>query len=458
MSILKHKCVEQWCGYITPVSINVVDPRLGVCRYASILAIVIYVILYNVVYKCQYIKAESPVGVVRFSLRIPARTADGAHGCSLLTDGDCVSALRKLDELPYCTQNPNADAITIENCSYEDELEGVRFSGSSVIIPTFVREYHQIRKCKPLATGETSCGRLWDPLPIPDIMPEGGSPNPPIKRSYFVADIERSTLLIDHAAVAPELGITAKSVDYFGPLKTESETLCTTHPRRTSVIPASAAEPLTPSTGAPCYIMPNQTSLTQGLDVFELTTLLQAANVSLDAQTHVSDEACSTRREGTVIVINIRYFNHRPIWGIWDTPRYQYDVFRIPRTVKETVSQLSKYPDERVVRDAHGIQLFVIQSGSLGAFSAIQLLLTVTTALTMLAVSNFVVDCVALYILPEKEHFQKLKYPTARLNRHGELSFKDSTSSDSGSEGGNDEEPAYEDIWTHEAARTIHGA
>jgi hypothetical protein len=59
----------------------------------------------------------------------------------------------------------------------------------------------------------------------------------------------------------------------------------------------------------------------------------------------------------------------------------------------------------------HGIRIFVLQTGSLAMFSLAQLLIAVTSSLTLLAVSGTLVDTLAIYVLPEKSFYSGFKYP-----------------------------------------------
>jgi hypothetical protein len=57
----------------------------------------------------------------------------------------------------------------------------------------------------------------------------------------------------------------------------------------------------------------------------------------------------------------------------------------------------------------HGVKIDLVQSGVLGSFSFSQLLVSLTTSLTLLAVSTVIVDYAALYLLPDKDRYDAAK-------------------------------------------------
>jgi len=366
-------------------------------RYLLIILILLYVVVYQIFYSGEYVKAEPPVGTVRFSFRAPS-----ADACNPLHHW-CELRLRNLTDLPYCGQNSNADALMVLNCTYMDSAEAVSISDSRAFLTTYFEELKQERACK---AEDTTCKHLW--------LPAGGQQPGANHRQVFVADVERFTLMLDHAVTAPTSKVKGSVREFQGFLETQSPSLCATHPNRTAR-PVEPGEPLVPTTGPPCYIKPNSTSPTGfGFDVFEMSTLLQAAGMDLDGPKEHQEEH-SVRREGGILVVEIKYKNSKPWKGTTRKVHYSYEVTSMPGDAKRVLVDKIP-PDQRVVFDRHGVEIFVIQTGSLKAFDALKLLVTLTTALTMLAVANFIVDSVALYMLPERDLFNKVKYPSARIH------------------------------------------
>jgi len=395
--------LEEWFGYVTPVYVRVLDPRLGALRYFLMGIILLYVVVYQLLYSGEYVKVEQPVGTVRFSFRSPTEGS-----CNPLHAG-CEMRLRNLTDLPYCGQNPRGDATQVLNCTFWDSQEAVTVSDTHAFLTTYFEEFEQERVCQ---AEHTSCKHLWGPL-----GGGGAAVSSPSWKRVFVADVERFTLMLDHAVTATTIGVSGSAKQVQGVIYTKDPALCAAHPNRTSH-PVEPGQPLLPTTRPPCYIMPNSTRPGGlGYDIFEMSTLLGAAGIDLDSP-KVGEVDHSVRREGVSLVIMIQYSNFRPWKGPTDLVHHEYRVVALGGDAKD-ISVLAIPPNRRIVYSRHGIQIFVVQSGQLKAFSYLKLLITLTTALTMLAVANFVVDSVGMYVLPEREKFEKVKYPSARIHEPG---------------------------------------
>ena len=153
------------------------------------------------------------------------------------------------------------------------------------------------------------------------------------------------------------------------------------------------------TTVSPCLIKPYHASGTT-LDTFTLGTLTSAAGMDLDAKSYNTH---SNRYNGGVIIVSISYDNTNPWSGVVDTYKktdtknsnihYQYTISYLQDTSFKTIeAKYFKYPSSRSVLNRHGIRIFVVQAGQLGQFDATQLLLQLTTSLTLLAIANTVVD------------------------------------------------------------------
>jgi hypothetical protein len=75
---------------------------------------------------------------------------------------------------------------------------------------------------------------------------------------------------------------------------------------------------------------------------------------------------------------------------------------------------VNNYRENRTLLNKHGVKLDLVQSGYLGKFSFSQLLVSLTTSLTLLAMATLVTDYVALYLLPDKEKYDEAKYVRAK--------------------------------------------
>ena len=79
-------------------------------------------------------------------------------------------------------------------------------------------------------------------------------------------------------------------------------------------------------------------------------------------------------------------------------------------SAKDIETIYTKYPNSRIVQNRHGIRVVVVQTGQLAVNNIQAFLLTLTASLTLLAISNTVVDSLAIYVLPQKQLYKMFKY------------------------------------------------
>ena len=386
-------------------------------KYLFMLLIFLYVILYSVIYKCAYLTRESPVGTVRFQLQQPTAINSGTP-CDP-TDNACDDAFTPLEELDYCSQNKNVDPkIWKWPCTYWDANQDVYMTQSALLMTTRVAQYNQTRQC-----GDTSmtCSKLWkNDLPLV----EG--------KTSLIADIEKYTLLLDHTVVAPSINVSASARGCTGYLKVTRDALdwkelCL---RSEAVQPEDMDHFIYGGTPAQCFIKPNttydsKTHNATGLDVFDVNVMLRVAGIDLNGKSPTNGRPI--RYNGAQMAVNIRYQN----WAHWlgtslsaakyihrskfyhpcSIP-YEYELSSVLDTAsKRNNAFYTDYPDHRAMLNEHGIQLFILQTGSLAGVSMAALLIAITSSLTLLAVSTTLVDTLAIYVLPEKKYYSRFKYP-----------------------------------------------
>ena len=398
-------------SYKTPVIVSILDWRLGCMKYTFMLLIFLYVIIYNVLYNCNYLIQENPTGTLRFQLQQPTvKSANGAP-CDP-TKNTCHDDFTPLTQLTYCKQNPLHTSN--HSCVYWDANQDVYMTQSSVLMTTRVAEYNQTKQCGSAAT---TCTKLWT-NDVPNVKGV----------TSLIADMERYTLLLDHTVIAPTINVSASGRQCTGYLKVTRDALgwkdiCS---QANAVQPQDMDYEIDGGVPASCYISPNTTidSYTKkatGLDVFDVSTMLAVSGIDLGGISPTNGR--SIRYNGAVMVVNIRYQN----WQKWTGTNFHYvegddkKPCEIPyeyelSSVLDTASKRQEivyreYPDTRVLLNEHGIRLFVLQTGSLAKFSIAQLLIAVTSSLTLLAVATTLVDTLAIYVLPEKNYYSGFKYP-----------------------------------------------
>ena len=278
---------------------------------------------------------------------------------------------------------------------------------------------------------------------------------------FYVAQSEAFTILFDHAVTATKFctnhpntnqkpsyacSSESSSVQYGRIYVANNQRLCSeyakqglayTHSRGNTTLSLSTDnESSAVWSYSSCYIPPNRTSGgTKKHDYISLDVLLQAAtaggmtlddcNVLLDGKndTDNSNETkkCQTYRDtGGTLLINIYWNDVDSYHGIVEEPYYYYKPqFIVGSTYKQFVQfYYTSYRYERTIVNAHGIKISVLLNGEFHSFNFKTLLVTITTSIGLLAVATFVLDSIMLYLLPEKNIYQQLKYDTNNRNNN----------------------------------------
>mmetsp|Transcript_12508 Transcript_12508/g.35642 ORF Transcript_12508/g.35642 Transcript_12508/m.35642 type:complete len:530 (+) Transcript_12508:80-1669(+) len=155
-------------------------------------------------------------------------------------------------------------------------------------------------------------------------------------------------------------------------------------------------------------------------DVFTLGSLLRLANQKLDAR---GDYSTSFRTRGLVLVIHIQYDN-RPEGGFlglrvtpWRTPPSYY-TYRVMTRKAADFRQTKTFDDpaatRRTIRIYNGVRVVVEQSGSIAMWDTPFFLMTMTTALGLMALANTLTDLLLMYFLPQSEEYKKRKFYTSK--------------------------------------------
>eukprot|EP00041_Stephanoeca_diplocostata_P016590 m.327616 g.327616 ORF g.327616 m.327616 type:complete len:470 (-) comp20418_c0_seq1:248-1657(-) len=375
-------------AYETQKVVVIQDRRLGLLKLFLMLAISGYILVYQLLYQCHYLKIEAPVGTSRFSLREP--TLPGQN-CDTVKHNSCVNDIPPVDQIPYCAQNPTCSSthnFKCMNCTYWDALQVKNIQDKSILVTTHVQRINQTRNAcgsEPPENPAATCPRTW----------ENAAATP---SDFFIAGIENFTLLLDHAITTPSLGIEATSRNMSGKLYVkDNDGLCQSSPNSSS-------------NTAPCYIIPQEAI---SLDFFTVGELLRSGDVDLG---DLSAANHSYRDYGCVVLVEINYINYKPWTGTHGGAiEYVYTIKLLP-------SSSYKYEEEvysidmmtREVLTKYGIRFVVLQTGQLGKFDATTTLIALTTSLGLLAVSTLIVDFLATNVFKDKEVYSKSKIQTVK--------------------------------------------
>jgi len=409
-------------AYSTTKNIKIRDARLGLLHYCLMFVIVVYIIIYQLIGHLGYLKFAAAENAVRLTLQEPT------VGCNP-NDSACMDQFTPIDQLAYCcAQNSSCQQGTDGSCrcDYRPNFkdydctwlggeEAAVIWQSSLMVTTFIHEYNQVLNTSCFSsfpTAGNNCANLW--------ISESGP-------QVFTADVEEFTILIDHSVQSPSSGLATTSREMKGMLyvggtgsgfnkaKDIQDGLCRS--RKDAVNAPSGGSP---TDVAPCYLEPQDAG---GLDFFAVGTLLQAMGVSLEEESYPGS-GHSVRYEGLTASLVIEYSNSQNWHGLKENISYVYKPSVIPRSTFKTAVLVPQGPSgsqQRLKKDQHGILFEVKAGGELAVFDFTQLLLQLTTSLTLLAMAAVAVNLLAQYVLSKRHYYAEALYEnTAEFNH---LSF-----------------------------------
>eukprot|EP00980_Cylindrotheca_fusiformis_P025224 scaffold13293_cov120-Cylindrotheca_fusiformis.AAC.8 len=408
-------------SYETVKYVSVNDSRLGCLRLLLVVAIVLYVVVVEMAYMGGYLEAIQVVGASRFSLKQPT-----TNNCDFSDSNNCTNAFAPLDTLAYCQQNGQGVPYsgTVFPCQIYEAVNAQVIQESSIVVWTRASTKNETLIC---GSGEEMiCPRTYQ-----------STSDSSVDDTFYIAESEAFTILLEHAATASHICETkeqkmgamasqhytcsaqASMFPEAGRVLSQNDKLCELEFQENKSYSSPIGSEQTKH--APCYIAPNRTN--NGRDVFSLDAMLQAAGVTLDdcavtgessTEEDRDDGKCITYRQtGAMVLITIVWNDFLPYRGLCK-PFYFYKPRVVAQSFKGSQAFYSEYRTSRILMDAHGIKLSVVTAGSFHHFTWLNFLITITTALGMLAVATAIVDACMLYILPEKEQYQQVKYESIR--------------------------------------------
>jgi len=373
-------------AYPTIKYVKIQDARLGLFKYFLMFSILLYVVLVELAMNGGYLEQVAVTGACRFTLQQPTH-----DDCDPM-DVACKNKFAPLSELNYCSQggvNLSDVSGNIYPCRYYENIGAQQIFDKSIAVMTRGTEYIQELVCNTSDPHVDNCPFVYNQTEPPE--------------TFYVADAESFTILIDHSVVATQLDITKASSQLHGVIFVENNhKLCRSDPTARSD-PRGHVESHTDE--APCYIKPETTN--RNLDYVSLGTLLGAAGISLD---DINYSGQTYRQTGATIILSINYDNFYEWTGVGDIT-YIYE----PTVIEDSSWKFYKpfydsYRQRRTTLNMHGISVEAVQGGTIKGFDFNNLLIQITTSLTLFAVATVIVDFVALYILPDKDVYEDYKY------------------------------------------------
>ena len=168
------------------------------------------------------------------------------------------------------------------------------------------------------------------------------------------------------------------------------------------------------------HVLLSRIILTRTRTSSRLSTILQAAGVDIDgcnaglggASSETDDSGtCQTYRDtGATLLLNIFWTDFASYRGLVQPSYYYAPQLIAGSSFKQYVPFYNSYRSQRTLLNAHGIRIAVLLDGEFHIFNAVSFLITMTTAVGLLAVATTIVDLLMLYVLPEKRRYQEAKY------------------------------------------------
>lgn len=365
--------IDDLFSYSTVKIVSIKDRRLGLLHYFFVLLILAYVVGWTLVYQKRYLLLERPIGTVRLSLLEPVDWWNRPQPSAL----------------PYCAaaaaSEAEANNFTAHKlpCRYWDAVQTLypAVEASSMFVSTRVTMVSQTL----VNAANPSAGGCDERMATPNCVYDNGT-----SETFFVAQPEDFTVMVDHSAFAPLVGVQVEATDLAGRLLN--------------------------STGGRINVTAPEFVGKRGFaDILRIGTLLRAAGVDdLDAETDFRSRkpnatAESFRYAGLQLLVFVTYSNTET-FNLSDVS-YTYEVVRINRTEFKALQNVAtKNITNRLVYDRHGIRLMFVQSGELGRFDFQTLLLSVVSGLGLLALSTLVVDVIAIRLMPARAVYKHFKF------------------------------------------------
>eukprot|EP01132_Coremiostelium_polycephalum_P008552 gene8552-10516_t len=341
--------IDSLFDYQTVKIVRIRDRRLGILHLVFLFAIICYISVGTIVLEKKYLATELPIGSIRSSLMEPSEEY-------------------KNDNPPYCSSaGPEYMGFPTKQCQWWDETLVLYppSSESSIFVTTRVTSSQErLNNC---SLTSPNC-RYTDSQ----------------DQNFFIADVDNFTILIDHTLSAPTLGIQYNAKQLAGKLLD------------------SKGNDWTPPE-------PNVVGVPGEDDILTLDTIIQAAGLDSLDDPGLANSSRSIRDDGLLIMCFITYsntFSFNP-----NRFRYTYQFSLIQNTKFKIVEPIyTTGIDDRYVINRHGVRIIFIQTGTLGKFDFQVMLLTFVSGIGLVTVATFIVDLLAVRLLPQRSRYQKLKY------------------------------------------------
>ena len=423
-------------AYNAPRVVRIRDRRLGIARWVIILAILIWVIVWEIIVNAGYQVKEIPHGIMTTTLRRGAQESTTRPA--------------------YCSDSTRSQQNALP-CVWLDEI-GVHFPNNeeySMFITTRITRT-EVTHSSACESGFSIYNEVGNARSYSsengNVCPAPVAFNVLNKRdgvSYYVGDIEDFTMLWAHAVYGPLHDIVRHSSDL----------------DEAKIALPSGDRDLVPRSDSAAPESDGIKGFTRG-DIISVKAMLEAANVDatftledateatatclgtsesvcvaetgcfwsgphctglLTQATCAANTACAwngacdsvsgtlcskstNRHDGVVIMVIIDY---RTPGLDSDSLEYIYRVRYIPKSEYKIVER--QVTDTKTVyTNRHGIRVVFVHAGHISVFSFRAMVLSLVAGAALFAASTFIVEYIIFKILPHKHIYEHLKFITSK--------------------------------------------
>eukprot|EP01064_Diplonema_japonicum_P031557 TRINITY_DN569_c2_g1_i1.p1 TRINITY_DN569_c2_g1~~TRINITY_DN569_c2_g1_i1.p1 ORF type:complete len:504 (+),score=91.96 TRINITY_DN569_c2_g1_i1:63-1574(+) len=388
-------------AYKTPRRVVIRDRKLGMARILIMIALFVYVVIYEVILQKGYLIKDEPVGFATVSVRRGDSTEVATHCCpSLGCGGTCTGASQcpaqttesTCTTTTGCTWNP----ITSLNAFGSDTgmLECVNWDRHNTIKPPTeeysvlitsrvkVTEYQELPSQCRLNKSSNACA----PWQVQRVTP------------YYTQGIEDMTIMIDHGVYGRESKTIVMGQDMHRGVFEDNNgnawaSFCGGTPPGMSQ----------PDVDKPC----TEADRSRPGDIFTVRQLLQATGITT-LNTKISSND-TLRYDGIVILVIVSYDGT----GIDTELQYAYRTFSLKGVeymYEESFFETTR-PGyvKRSVWKRHGIRMVIVPAGYVAIFSFAELMKTLMIATGLFSIAKFLVERLLIRFLPMSSVYKRYR-------------------------------------------------
>lgn len=395
--------------------------RLGILYYSQLIGVFMYIFVYLVFYRGRHLQANPIVGNANLRIQHPTNHCNPLHP-------DCKATWTSLSKLPYCDvykpgpHDPEPAPRQLE-CTVRDNINisVIGHAPGVLFLPTRLSHFEQKLSCVPSEENDYWCENLYS------FDPESK------ETSYFLAEAERFTLLVDHSfqsenTVTGALIEDGDAADFAGSIETDGDLRWRKHDKRWAGKGLLKPFPVKGLPVADCHrhtiMRPIPTledkkledfpsvlmiSIGDVISIADLLKLADPAGAKL-MDTNIGHRKHTMRWSGAVLIITVDYSNLVP-WDPLARSKTKY-VLSAEILSSEEYKKMMGTPSKqgRMIHDVHGFLIIAKVQGQVHTFEFQALLVVLTTAMALVAIAKFTTDTVMVYCLRFNAKYSILKY------------------------------------------------